>query len=71
MIGGFDSYIEEFLPILLALRDRGFDVIGFEGPGQGGALEDSGLQMTPNWEQPLSAYSVACQFLTPSWSAFP
>jgi len=55
VIGGFDSYIEEFLPILLALRDRGFDVIGFEGPGQGGALEDSGLQMTPNWEQPLSA----------------
>jgi pimeloyl-ACP methyl ester carboxylesterase len=55
LFGGFDSYIEEFLPILLSLRDRGFDVIAFEGPGQGGALEDSGLPMTPNWEQPLSA----------------
>jgi pimeloyl-ACP methyl ester carboxylesterase len=55
LFGGFDSYIEEFLPILLALRDRDFDVIAFEGPGQGGALEDSGLPMTPDWEQPLSA----------------
>jgi pimeloyl-ACP methyl ester carboxylesterase len=55
LFGGFDSYIEEFLPILLALCDRGFDVIAFEGPGQGGALEDSGLPMTPDWERPLSA----------------
>jgi alpha-beta hydrolase superfamily lysophospholipase len=55
LFGGFDSYIEEFLPILLALHHRGFDVIAFDGPGQGGALEDSGLPMTPDWERPLSA----------------
>jgi alpha-beta hydrolase superfamily lysophospholipase len=55
LFGGFDSYVEEFLPILLTLREKGFDVIAFEGPGQGGALEDTGLSMTPDWEQPLSA----------------
>jgi pimeloyl-ACP methyl ester carboxylesterase len=27
----------------------------FEGPGQGGALEDAGLPMTPEWEQPVKA----------------
>ena len=27
--GGFDSYIEEFLPILLGLRDRGWTVVAF------------------------------------------
>ena len=55
LFGGFDSYIEEFFPILMVMRDRGFDVIAFEGPGQGGALEDSGLTMTPDWERPVGA----------------
>lgn len=53
LFGGFDSYIEEFFPILMAVRDRGFDVVAFEGPGQGGALEDSGITMTPEWEHPV------------------
>ena len=37
--GGFDSYIEESFPILLGLRDRGWTVVAFEGPGQGTVLE--------------------------------
>ncbi len=53
--GGFDSYIEELLPALGWLRDAGFDVIAFEGPGQGSALHDSGLPMTPDWHLPVRA----------------
>jgi alpha-beta hydrolase superfamily lysophospholipase len=55
MFGGFDSYIEEFLPILLALRDRGYDVVCFEGPGQGRVLEESGAPMTPDWHKPVKS----------------
>ena len=55
VFGGFDSYIEEFFPILIALQNRGFDVIAFEGPGQGGALEDSRIPMTPDWHRPVAA----------------
>jgi alpha-beta hydrolase superfamily lysophospholipase len=55
VFGGFDSYIEEFFPILMAMRDRGFDVVAFEGPGQGGALEDRGIPMTPDWHRPVGA----------------
>jgi pimeloyl-ACP methyl ester carboxylesterase len=53
--GGFDSYIEEWFPALLALRDAGFRVIAFDGPGQGGALEEYGLTMTERWEEPVAA----------------
>jgi alpha-beta hydrolase superfamily lysophospholipase len=55
VFGGFDSYIEEFFPILITLRNRGFDVVAFEGPGQGGALEDSRMPMTPDWHRPVGA----------------
>ncbi len=55
LFGGFDSYIEEFFPILTAMRNYGFDVTAFEGPGQGGALEDSNIPMTPDWHRPVGA----------------
>ncbi len=55
LFGGFDSYIEEFIPILLVLRDADFDVVAFEGPGQGGALENLGMPMTPDWHLPVAA----------------
>lgn len=53
--GGFDSYIEELIPIGFFLRNAGFEVVLFEGPGQGGALEDAGLPMTSEWEKPVGA----------------
>lgn len=53
--GGFDSYIEELFPLLAAVVGRGRRVIAFDGPGQGGALEDSGLVMTPDWHLPTAA----------------
>ena len=52
--GGFDSYIEEFFPVILHLRDAGYNVICFEGPGQGGALQDSHLLLTQDWHKPVS-----------------
>lgn len=55
--GGFDSYLEEL--IRLALNEgltslKNYNLILFEGPGQGGALKD-GLHMTYKWEKPVSA----------------
>ncbi len=55
IFGGFDSYIEEYFPMACFFRDAGIDVVLFEGPGQGGALEDSGLPLTHEWEKPVSA----------------
>jgi alpha-beta hydrolase superfamily lysophospholipase len=55
VFGGFDSYIEEWLPAALFFRDAGYDTILFEGPGQGAALELAHLTMTPEWEKPVKA----------------
>ncbi len=53
--GGFDSYLEELLPALRFMQRRGFDVIAFEGPGQGTTLNEAGLRMTADWHRPLGA----------------
>jgi pimeloyl-ACP methyl ester carboxylesterase len=55
VFGGFDSYIEEWLPAALFFRDAGYDTILFEGPGQGAALELAHLTMTPEWQKPVKA----------------
>ncbi|MGB6659537.1 MAG: alpha/beta fold hydrolase [Xanthobacteraceae bacterium] len=55
VFGGFDSYIEEWLPAALSFRDAGYDTIMFEGPGQGTALELAHLTMSPEWEKPVKA----------------
>ncbi len=55
LCGGFDSYIDEFLPVFLNVYYMGYDVIAFDGPGQGGCLEDYGMHMTHEWERPMSA----------------
>ena len=53
--GGFDSYIEELMQAFFYLRDAGYEVIAFEGPGQGGALNEAGLPMTAEWHKPVKA----------------
>jgi len=55
MFGGSDSYIEEFLPILVELQQRGYDIVCFEGPGQGAVLEDARIPLTPHWNNPVKA----------------
>jgi pimeloyl-ACP methyl ester carboxylesterase len=53
--GGFDSFMEELYSMGLWFSDRGFEVILFEGPGQGGALKRCGLALTHEWERPAKA----------------
>jgi len=53
--GGFDSFIEEFVPAFVAFADAGFRVVAFEGPGQGALLRRHRLPMTHEWERPTTA----------------
>lgn len=53
--GGYDSNIEELVPTMLYLRENGFAVYLFEGPGQGGVLRKEGLTFIPEWEIPVKA----------------
>ncbi len=52
--GGYDSFVEEFYAFLLPLTEFGISVIGFDGPGQGGALRQ-GIFMDHAWEKPAKA----------------
>ena len=52
---GFDSMIEDLIPMFIYLREAGYDVIAFDGPGQGGALNESGLPMIAEWHKPVAA----------------
>lgn len=53
--GGFDSLIEEFFAIWSRVAAAGFDVVAFEGPGQGGARALEGLTFDHDWEKPVGA----------------
>ena len=53
--GGFDSYKEEFFMAAPAYAAAGFDVVVFDGPGQGQALRRYGLTMSADWERPVAA----------------
>jgi pimeloyl-ACP methyl ester carboxylesterase len=53
--GGFDGHIEEFFPGFLYLREAGYDVVAFEGPGQGATLEEGKLPLSPIWHRPVAA----------------
>src|SRR5215472_14051207 len=55
LFGGYDGYIEELIPMGRVFSEAGFDAVLFEGPGQGRALEESGLPMTHEWEKPVKA----------------
>ncbi|MEX2395225.1 MAG: alpha/beta fold hydrolase, partial [Actinomycetota bacterium] len=53
--GGFDSLIEEFFAIWQRIAAAGFNVIAFDGPGQGGARALGGLTFDHDWERPVGA----------------
>ncbi|MFL0252532.1 alpha/beta hydrolase [Clostridium neuense] len=55
MFGGFDSYVEEMFKMALFLKEAGYDVVFFDGPGQGSALEDYKIPMTHEWEKPVKS----------------
>jgi pimeloyl-ACP methyl ester carboxylesterase len=55
MHGGFDSYIEEFYSWMRYFSRLGYDVVAFEGPGQGAARKRYGLALDYRWEGPAKA----------------
>ena len=55
MHGGFDSFIEEFYSMMRIFSDNGYDIIAFEGPGQGGARRIYGLAWDQEWDKPTKA----------------
>lgn len=55
IFGGFDSYIEEIFSIAIIIKEIGYEVVCFDGPGQGATLEDYKIPMTHEWEKPVKA----------------
>ncbi len=55
MHGGFDSFIEEFYSWMRYFSKHGYEVISFEGPGQGSARKKFGLALDWRWERPAKA----------------
>jgi len=53
--GGNDSYFEEFFFPILYLREKGYEVYLFEGPGQGGVVRLQNKHFTHQWEKPVKA----------------
>jgi pimeloyl-ACP methyl ester carboxylesterase len=52
---GFDAYIEEFYAFARAFALWGYDVVMFDGPGQGATLLREGMPMTHEWDKPVGA----------------
>lgn len=52
--GGFDSFIEDFYGMWSYFADAGYEVIAFDGPGQGGALRTYNLPFDHDWEKPVA-----------------
>jgi alpha-beta hydrolase superfamily lysophospholipase len=53
--GGNDSFMEEIYSVIRYFQDRGYELIAFEGPGQGSALKRYGLPLNIEWEKPTKA----------------
>lgn len=53
--GGLDSFMEELFSAASYIADAGYEVILFDGPGQGAARRRSSLYMTHEWEKPVTA----------------
>ena len=62
-VNGFDSTREEgYFAIAAAALRRGYNILAFDGPGQGAALRESGLVFRPDWEAvitPVLDYAMA------------
>lgn len=52
--GGYDSFIEEFYPLIKNFADEGYRVLLFEGAGQGETLRHN-LKFEARWEESISA----------------
>ena len=55
MHDGYDSFMEELLHVMQYLTQAGYEVILFEGPGQGAAIREHNLIFMHEWEHPVTA----------------
>ncbi|GMA70701.1 alpha/beta hydrolase [Leuconostoc litchii] len=55
IINGFDSFMEELLVAVNFFNGTAYNIILFDGPGQGRALIDNKIKFTPYFEKPISA----------------
>lgn len=72
--GGYDSFIEEFLLQTIPFLEQGYEVILFEGPGQGLCLQQ-GMYFCHDFEKAASAvinyfHLDACYMLGISWGGY-
>jgi len=65
--GGFDSFIEEFYSMMAFFSEHGYDVVGFEGPGQGAARRRYGIAFDYEWEKPAIAILDYFNISAVSW----
>ena len=54
MMNGFDGYAEEIISFAFHFPTRPFDIIAFDGPGQGHTAL-AGMPLEPRWELPTTA----------------
>ena len=54
MMNGFDGYAEEIIDFASHFPTRPFDIITFDGPGQGHTVL-AGMPLAPEWEHPTDA----------------
>ena len=54
MMNGFDGYAEEIIDFASHFPARPFDIIAFDGPGQGHTAL-AGMPLEPEWEHPTEA----------------
>ena len=54
MMNGFDGYAEEIIDFASHFPTRPFDIIAFDGPGQGHTAM-AGMPLEPEWERPTDA----------------
>lgn len=54
MMNGFDGYAEEIIDFASHFPTRPFDIITFDGPGQGHTAA-AGMPLEPEWEHPTDA----------------
>ena len=54
IMNGFDGYAEEIISFAFHFPTRPFDIIAFDGPGQGHTAL-AGMPLEPQWERPTDA----------------
>ena len=63
LTGGYDGTVEElYFANGVAALERGYNVLAFDGPGQGSLIIDEGIPFRPDWEtvvSPVFDYAIS------------